>query len=323
MFVKNAKFVKFIKKKISRFSNRLIYTFMKQIVWSVLGLVLLASCKKDADKDVSTTKETYDKGTTEMYVESSVYPIIEDINEVFKSYYADADIQLKMLSQNEILNAIHNDTNRLAVLPKDFSKEELEVFKGRVVPKITPIAKDAVLFIADKSSNDTLVKYQEVIDIFKGIKTSDKIFVFHDPNSALVAKVKADAGLDKISKNVYYANTVAEIVDYVNKNKKAVGVVGINWMVQPDNEIKESIKGLRSLYVYNDSLKQYYKPSQSTIADNTYPLVRTINIIDVQGKTGLGTGFASFAASDKGQRIVLKSGLMPITLPKREINIVE
>src|SRR5690554_7122005 len=83
-------------------------------------------------------------------------------------------------------------------------------------------------------------------------------------------------------------------------------------MVQPDENLKESIKELRSLYVYNDSLKQYFRPSQSTIADDTYPLVRTINIVDVQGKTGLGTGFASFAASDKGQRIVLKSGLMPV-----------
>src|SRR5690606_27093923 len=103
----------------------------------------------------------------------------------------------------------------------------------------------------------------------------------------------------------------------------AIGVVGINWMLQPDDKIKESIKNLRSMLVYNDSLKQYFAPSQSTIADNTYPLIRTINMIDVQGKTGLGTGFASSAASDKGQRIVLKSGLMPITLPKREINIVE
>ena len=100
-------------------------------------------------------------------------------------------------------------------------------------------------------------------------------------------------------------------------------MVGINWMLQPDEKIKEGIKQLRSMLVYNDSLKTYYSPSQSTIADNTYPLIRTINIIDVQGKTGLGTGFASFAASDKGQRIVLKSGLMPVVLPKREINIVE
>jgi len=295
---------------------------MKQIIWSVIGLSLLVSCKKNTDA-TTEIKETYDKGATEMYVESSVYPVVEDINEVFKSYYTNADIKLTMLSQNEILKAVYKDSNRLAVLPKTFSVAELEIFKGKVVPKITPIAKDAVLFITQKNTNDTLINYNDVIEIFKGTKTSDKIFVFHDANSAIVSNIMKDAKVDNVSKNVYYTKTVEEIVSYINKNKNTIGVVGINWMLQPDEKIKESIKELRSMWVYNDSLKQYFAPSQSTIADNTYPLIRTINIIDVQGKTGLGTGFASFAASDKGQRIVLKSGLMPITLPKREINIVE
>lgn len=296
---------------------------MKQIIWSVLGLSLLISCKKESKDGVAEVKEAYDRGTTEMYVESSVYPIVEDINQVFKTYYNNADIKLKMLSQNEILNSVYKDSGRLAVMPKSFTPKELETFKGRVVPKITPIAKDAVLFITQKNATDTLINYKEVIGIFKGTKKSDKIFVFHDANSNIVDQIKTDARVSELSKNVYYVKTVEEIVSYINKNKNAVGVVGINWMLQPDEKIKEGIKQLRSMLVYNDSLKNYYAPSQSTIADNTYPLIRTINIIDVQGKTGLGTGFASFAASDKGQRIVLKSGLMPVTLPKREINIVE
>ena len=296
---------------------------MKQIIWSVLGLSLLISCKKESNEGVAEVKEAYNKGTVEMYVESSVYPIAEDINQVFKTYYNNADIKLKMLSQNEILNSVYKDSGRLAIMPKSFTAKELEVFKGRVVPKITPIAKDAVLFITQKNATDTLIKYQDVIDIFKGTKKSEKVFVFHDANSNIVSNIMKDAGVSSVSKNVYYAKTVEEIVSYIDKNKNAVGVVGINWMLQPDAKIKEGIKQLRSMLVYNDSLKNYYAPSQSTIADNTYPLIRTINIIDVQGKAGLGTGFASFAASDKGQRIVLKSGLMPITLPKREINIVE
>lgn len=296
---------------------------MKQIIWSVLGLSLLISCKKESNEGVAEVKEAYNKGTVEMYVESSVYPIAEDINQVFKTYYNNADIKLKMLSQNEILNSVYKDSGRLAIMPKSFTAKELEVFKGRVVPKITPIAKDAVLFITQKNATDTLIKYQDVIDIFKGTKKSEKVFVFHDANSNIVSNIMKDAGVSSVSKNVYYAKTVEEIVSYIDKNKNAVGVVGINWMLQPDEKIKEGIKQLRSMLVYNDSLKNYYAPSQSTIADNTYPLIRTINIIDVQGKAGLGTGFASFAASDKGQRIVLKSGLMPITLPKREINIIK
>lgn len=296
---------------------------MKQIIWSVLGLSFLFSCKNESNSSEVKAKETYNSGTTVMFVESSIYPLVEDINEVFKTYYNDAQIDLKMLSQNEILNAVYKDSTRLAVLPKMFNEKELEVFKGRVVPKITPIAKDAILFVTQKNTNDTLINYKDVIEIFKGTKKSDKIFVIHDVNSNIVATIKKDANVKDFSANVYYTKTVEEIITYLNKNNNAIGVVGINWMVQPDEQIKEGVKKLRSMLVYNDSLKNYYSPSQSSIADKSYPLVRTINIIDVQGKTGLGTGFANFAASDKGQRIVLKSGLMPVNLPKREINIIE
>lgn len=295
---------------------------MRQMFWSVFMVCALVSCKKETNEN-TMVKESYNKGTAEMYVESSVYPIVEDLNEVFKSYYDNADIQLKMLSQNEILSAIYKDTSRLAVMPKDFSSKELEAFKGKVVPKITPIAKDAVLFITQKQATDTLINYKDVVGVFKGTISSDKIFVFHDANSAIVSQIMQDAEVKEVSGKVYYASSIEEIVSYITKNKNAIGVVGINWMVQPDKKIQEGIKELRSMWVYSDSLKQYIAPSQSTIADNSYPLVRTINIVDVQGKTGLGTGFASFAASDKGQRIVLKSGLMPITMPKREINIIE
>jgi phosphate transport system substrate-binding protein len=52
-----------------------------------------------------------------------------------------------------------------------------------------------------------------------------------------------------------------------------------------------------------------------------YPLTRDVVIISREIGTGLGTGFISFAASDKGQRIVLKSGLVPVTMPVRIVNI--
>ena len=37
--------------------------------------------------------------------------------------------------------------------------------------------------------------------------------------------------------------------------------------------------------------------------------------------TGLGSGFVSFVAGEKGQRIILKSGLIPATMPIRIIQV--
>ncbi len=38
---------------------------------------------------------------------------------------------------------------------------------------------------------------------------------------------------------------------------------------------------------------------------------------------GIGMEFAAFIAGDRGQRIILKSGLLPFDVPGREINIVK
>jgi phosphate transport system substrate-binding protein len=65
----------------------------------------------------------------------------------------------------------------------------------------------------------------------------------------------------------------------------------------------------------------FYSPSQNNIAEGKYPLARDLYIINAQGYSGLGMGFASFVAGDIGQRIILKSGLLPVRIPGRKINI--
>jgi phosphate transport system substrate-binding protein len=69
--------------------------------------------------------------------------------------------------------------------------------------------------------------------------------------------------------------------------------------------------------------KKYYKPSQSDIATGLYPLTRTLYVLNYEGRDGLGTGFANYVSAPDGQRIILKSGLLPVTIPPREIEIVK
>ena len=66
---------------------------------------------------------------------------------------------------------------------------------------------------------------------------------------------------------------------------------------------------------------RFFKPYQGYIADGTYPFKRTIYYISREAGTRLGTGFAAYLAGDIGQRIILKSGLVPATVPVRLVNI--
>ena len=112
-------------------------------------------------------------------------------------------------------------------------------------------------------------------------------------------------------------------VDYVEKNPSALGIIGVNWISDGDDpSAKYFLKQVRTLaikapdtakYGYND----FYRPYQAYIATHEYYFWRRLYIIMRESRAGLGTGFASFVAGDKGQRIILKSGLVPATAPVR------
>jgi phosphate transport system substrate-binding protein len=82
------------------------------------------------------------------------------------------------------------------------------------------------------------------------------------------------------------------------------------------------IKNTNVLNVKGIDGKEFYAPSQNNLAEEKYPLVRDLYVINCQGYSGLGMGFASFVAGDIGQRIVLKSGLLPVKIPTRKLNII-
>ncbi|HPE10588.1 MAG TPA: hypothetical protein PLT28_12650, partial [Saprospiraceae bacterium] len=64
-----------------------------------------------------------------------------------------------------------------------------------------------------------------------------------------------------------------------------------------------------------------YKPYQAYVASRNYPLLRFTNFIFNESHNGLTSGFATFMASDKGQRIILKDGLVPANAPIRLIQV--
>ena len=57
-----------------------------------------------------------------------------------------------------------------------------------------------------------------------------------------------------------------------------------------------------------------YKPFQAYLYYDDYPLARPIYILLNDPRNGLSWGFSNFLQSDRGQRIILKAGLLPEVL---------
>ena len=67
-------------------------------------------------------------------------------------------------------------------------------------------------------------------------------------------------------------------------------------------------------------VRNILSPRKATLSQDQYPLSRSLYIINCTGRQGLGTGFASFLTSERGD-IILSSGLLPAEMPGREIKI--
>ncbi|OXA82426.1 phosphate ABC transporter substrate-binding protein, PhoT family [Flavobacterium aquidurense] len=292
----------------------------------VFGLVvfvfLFAMCNQKSKNE--SEKETILKGSIAITVDETVKPIVDDQVAVFEGTYYDAKIAVKPKSEAEVINDLLNQKAKVVITTRDLTKAELQGFeKSKIKPRVTRFATDAIALISNKNNNDTLIALKTVIDFMQG-KADPRIkgLVFDNPNSSTVRYMKELAKVKDVPKTgVFSFKTNDEVIKFVSENDGMIGVVGVNWLSQPSPTMAETIKKINILSVKGLNDATYYSPSQNDLAEVKYPLARDLYIINCQGYSGLGMGFASFIAGEIGQRIVLKSGLLPVRTPGRKLKI--
>jgi len=127
-----------------------------------------------------------------------------------------------------------------------------------------------------------------------------------------------------LPENFFAVNSNAEVINFVSRNPDAIGVVSVNWISDKDDSLSMSfIKKVNVVAVSQQFVNDgsYYRPYQGSIYDKSYPFVREIYLISRETFAGLGSGFINWACAEQGQRIVLKSGLVPATMPIRLVQI--
>lgn len=289
----------------------------------ILGFVSVFFVMCNKSEPSKKNKESILKGSTTIYIDETLTPIIEDQIAIFQSKY-DATIQIIAKSETETVISLFKEKSGIAILTRNLTLNENKIFEQKkITPKITKFAIDAIVFISQKSDKDTLIDLKTVVNFMKGQKNPRiKGLVFDNPNSSSVRYIKDLAGTkDLPEEGVYSFKTSQEVITFVAQNEGMIGVVGLNWLTQPMPNMQKYIEKVTVLSVKSLTDTHYYLPTQNNIAENKYPLARDLYIINAQGYSGLGMGFASFVAGDIGQRIILKSGLLPVRVPGRRINI--
>ncbi|ETZ24400.1 substrate-binding domain-containing protein [Pedobacter sp. V48] len=297
---------------------------MKNLSFAFIFLVLL-SCKNK--KQAEVVEQTRTSGSVKILVDESFSSIIADQIMVFKSDYKHAEFAITAGNENKIVPAFLNDSIRVIILSRMLTPQEDKIYRNRsIVPKTSRFAIDGISLLTQKDDLDSNITVEEVIAILKGTSTSGKQLVFDNAYSSTLRYFKELAQITELpKKGVYTLKNNNDVIKYVAENKNFIGVVGVNWLIANNSDMTSYIAKVKTMGVKNIKGKKgddaYYRPDQANLISGIYPVLRNVYIINCEGRDGLGTGFANWLLSPRGQLIVLKSGLGPHKMMSRDFNL--
>jgi phosphate transport system substrate-binding protein len=301
----------------------------------VLGIFLiLTACGQMGKKG---TNETPTRGNIRIIADESFKPLIETTVFTFSHIYTGATIKPVYKAEYDVINDFMNDSAKVVVTSKKLTDYQIQTLRDTlIVARTTTYAYDALALITNKENKDSLIKYNTVKDIFLGkVKTwkdvnekskfGDISVIFDNNKSGNVRYFKELFNIkDSLGKNFFAVKSNEEVINYVARNPNALGIVSVNWISDKDDSLTMSfVKKINVLAVSQQFVNDgsYYRPQPGFIYDKSYPFVREIYLISRETFSGLGSGFINWACAEQGQRIVLKSGLVPATMPIRLVQM--
>jgi phosphate transport system substrate-binding protein len=300
------------------------------------GFLILAflwiSCTPSQERKTDTSTS----GVITILTDESFYPIVKAEVKAFENSYRDATIKIQCQPEDEAVMALLNNKAEMIFISRELTKEEKEFLKAKKVSiRTNKIATDAIALIVNKDYPDSLITVNQLKAVLSGNKNQWRQLTPYLPDlpgiiidkgsSSNLGFVKNHLNLQTDHANIMAAGSNLKVMNLLKENKTALGVIGANWISDEDDpELRSKLKGLKVLKVAPEDEKERtksYQPLQSYLGDGKYPLIRPVYIINKAVKAGLSAGFATFILSDHGQRIILKSGLLPSHMPGREIEI--
>jgi phosphate transport system substrate-binding protein len=296
--------------------------------------ILLISCNSGKPKEIPDSPTS---GNIKISVDESFQPLIDTEVYTFTSLYQRAQINPEYKPEFDVVNDFMDDSVKLIVTSKKLSDSQLQYLReDLIIGRTITFAYDALALITNKENLDTLVTYNNIRDIFKGkvnnwkdINAKSKLgrisVIFDSNKSGNIRYFKELFEIsDSLGNNFYAVNSNAEVIDFVSKNPAAMGIISVNWISDKDDAASRNfIKKVNVLAVSQQFVNDgsYYRPAQGSIANKSYPFIREVYLISRETHRGLGSGFIQWATSQQGQTIVLKSGLVPATMPVRLVQI--
>ena len=305
----------------------------KIITCVLLTLLVFCSCNK---KSKNGRTDTYASGKMILMCDESFSPIINEELKVFHATYPDAQVTPQYINELDAFNALKQMKVNLIIAARNFRPDEIEYFNShKLYPRYFPIGYDGLAFICNNQNTDSCITVENIKRILKGeVKTwgeinkgskLGEIDVVFDNNKSAAVHYAVDSILGGVpinSPNITAVNTSAEVINYVEKTPNSIGVIGSNWLNDKRDTtnvtFKKNITVMSVSQMEEATEMNSWKPYQLYLLDGRYAFPRTIYALLVDPYRGLPQGFANYLQSPIGQKIILKSALLPY---RRDLSI--
>ena len=276
-------------------------------------------------------------GVLKIGIDESYTLMMDSQVSTFEQLYKRADVVPTYMPESEVMKNLMNDSIQEAVVCRKLTAEEEAYFASiQRLPETTRIAIDGLALVVNRENPDTNFTMARLQSIFSGTDSTwtmgelagQKMAIVFDNIGSCNARTVREVFLQENSFPSYCfsANSNKEVMEYVQNNKNAMGIISVSWVSDQDDPTSLSfLKMVRVCGIRNDANPlqndKFRKPYQAYIYDGTYPLCRDVYVIRTGLRGTLGTGFASFLAGEKGQLIIKKMGMAPISQSERTIII--
>ncbi|MCM1110534.1 MAG: substrate-binding domain-containing protein [Clostridium sp.] len=316
-----------------------------------VALSAITSCGGSSDKKGQTSTST--SGIATVVCDATFENIMSQEIDVFEFQYRNANIIPYYADERACIDSLLDFKTKLAVITRPLTaKEEKYLKDNKKTVRQSRIAVDAIALIVNPANPVTVLSKKEIAEILSGKfrkwdeievmpKGFDSIRVVFDHQGSSTVQFMRDSilGGDELGPNCYAQQSPDGVFQAVARNKNAVGVIGVSWISDDmrnreytREELAAAVerndvdsltfdKSIKVLRVRGNDEVKAYLPYQQYIFDGSYPLYRSIWMINTGAGGTLSHGFYSFVTGFNGQKIIQMTGILPATVRPRMVNV--
>ena len=293
---------------------------MRSPSYLLLGLLLAGLAVGGCGKPKNTESPT--SGTLSLVSAESVAPVVQKEIAEFMRLYTKAAITCDSTTSREALVKFVNGETKMVVLSRNLEPEEKKSLDAAKFSYSSfALAKIGIAVVVNVENRVERLNLAQLRDIYTGGitrweevgGTGGKITpISLSRNSGTAEVFLGTLGIDAgLSPDLRVVPASRDLTSAISGDPSAIGFVGMNWL---SREVK-------TVAVARDSSADFIDIHQASVYQGAYPLVETAYALTTAGAYGLASGLISFMTSAPGQKIFLNSGLVPVTMPVKLIQL--